>query len=471
MDIGINLSPVNDYNREWVFSDIFIQSREWRLIKNGVVQPPSVKVPVLANGYPDWTALASSDAVQCLMLVDYAGHYPKGTYVASWLGDSTGVVFKGPGVTMDTIVRDSLGKWTAKIDIQGDNGVTLELRQANVTEMSVIMPGGDSRTFHPTFANALPPFKFIRFLNWMNTNSVLKPYTWADRTTLKDVRQSYKPQGVALEAMIALCNQVKSRPWFCMPHLAEDDFIRRFATMAKKLSKSDKIYVEFSNETWNTDFPVHTWAVQQASATGTIWPYVVADAAKHMWDIWLDVFKDNPGKIVRVVGGHVVNDWVAKKVLERLNGQADVIALAAYFSVPTDVAKTFNSSTTATQVLDAARATIDTRMQGLAKHKLLGKPVGFYEGGQGIIAGTSWQQAAYDAQNLPAMYDAVKENLTKARDGGAEFFGAFSYVSRQDSPHGSWGHFSGQEQVLLISSAMRQQAPKAAALRDVILGK
>jgi hypothetical protein len=110
-------------------------------------------------------------------------------------------------------------------------------------------------------------------------------------------------------------------------------------------------------------------------------------------------------------------------------------------------------------------------MQGLAKHKLLGKPVGFYEGGQGIIAGSTWQQAAYDAQMLPAMYDAVKENLTKAKAGGAEFFGAFSFVSRQDSPHGSWGHFSGQEQVLLLSSAMRQQAPKAAALRDFILGK
>jgi hypothetical protein len=256
-----------------------------------------------------------------------------------------------------------------------------------------------------------------------------------------------------------------------MPHLAEDDFIRRFATMVKKNSKADKVYVEFSNETWNTDFTVNAWAVKQANAAGIIWPYVVADAAKHMWDIWLDVFKDNPGKIVRVVGGHVVNDWVAKKILERLNGQADVVALAAYFSITNDVAKTFTAATTPQQVLDAARATIDTRMRGLADHKLLGKPVGFYEGGQGIIAGTSWQQAAYDCQVLPGMYDAVKENLTKAKAGGAEFFGSFSYVSRQDSPHGSWGHFEGQEQVLLLSNAMKQQAPKAAALRDFALGK
>ena len=146
MDIGINLQPVNDYNREWVFSDVFIQSREWRLIKGGVVQPPSVKVPVLTNGYPDFAAIASSDGVQCLMLIDYAGHYPKGTYIASWLGDSTGVLFKGPSVTVDTPVRDSSGRWSVKIDIQGDKGLTLELRQANITEMSVIMPGGETRT-------------------------------------------------------------------------------------------------------------------------------------------------------------------------------------------------------------------------------------------------------------------------------------------------------------------------------------
>lgn len=469
MDIGINLQSVNDYNREWVFANIFAQSREWRLIKNGVVQPPSVKVPVLANGYPDFLAISQNDAVQCLMLVDHAGHYPKGTYVASWSGDSTGILFKGPGVTVDSIIRDSLGKWNVKIDIQGDKGLTMELRQANITDMSITMPGGEGHIFHPTFKAPLSAFKFIRFLNWMNTNSVSKPYTWAERTTVLGPRQSYKPQGVALEVMIFLCNQTKTRPWFCMPHLAEDDFIRRFASMVKKQSKADKIYVEFSNETWNADFPVYAWAQSQATASGLIWPYVVADAAKHMWDIWLDVFKDNPGKIVRVVGGHVVNDWVAKKVLERLNNQADVVALAAYFSVPNDVAKTFTASTTPQQVLDAARATIDIRMQGLAKHKLLGKPVGFYEGGQGIIAGTSWQQAAYDAQTLPAMYDAVKENLTKAKVGGAEFFGAFSYVSRQDSPHGSWGHCEGQEQVLLLSNALRQQAPKAAALRDALL--
>lgn len=467
MDVGINLSPVNDYNREWVFCNVFAQSRAWRLIRNGQAQPPDVKVPVLGNGYPDFSLIRETEGVQSLMLVDHDGHYPKGQYTAHWRGDAGRVLFKGRDVNELSRVRSGDGLWTAVIDVQGDSGLALELYGAtDVFDVEVWMPGEEGRVFHPYFAAALHSFKHIRFLNWMNTNSVRQPYTWANRTTIRHVRQSYQPQGVALEAMLALTNQTKTRPWFCMPHLAEDDYIRRFAKLVKRTSQADKIYVEFSNETWNTMFPVHAWAKDEATKQGVIWPFVVADAAKHMWDIWLEIFADDPKRIVRVVGGHVVNKWVASKVLERLNGDADMVAVATYLSVPKAQTAGFTAATTPEEVLTAARSSQSTLVRGLNDHKSLGLPLGVYEGGQGIIGEEPWLKAAYAAQTLPGMYDATLQNLRLARDAGVECFGIFSYISKQESPHGSWGHLAFQEQIL--SKNLKLEAPKAAAVRDFL---
>lgn len=467
MDVGINLSPLNDYNREWVYCNVFLQSRQWRLLKNGQAQPPETKVPVLANGYPDFAAIANTDGVQSLMLVDHAGHYPKGVYKATWRGDAGRVVFTGKNVTEVSRQRSGDGLWTAQIDVQGDNGLALELYETtDIDEMAVWMPGFEGKIFHPVFLAALYSFKYIRFLNWMNTNSVRQPHTWANRTTINHVRQSYQPQGASLEAMLFLTNQTRTRPWFCMPHLADDDYIRRFAKLVKRMSRADKIYVEFSNETWNTMFPVHAWAKAQAEQQGIIWPHVVADAAKHMWDIWFEVFADSPERLVRVVGGHVVNKWVAAKVLERLNGQADMVAIATYLSVTKAQSATFTSTTTPEEVLAAARTTQSVLTRGLVDHKTLGLPVGIYEGGQGIIGEEPWLRVAYAAQTLPGMYDATLENLRSAKTNGAECFGVFSYVSKQESPHGSWGHLAHQEQVL--SKQLKVDAPKAAAVRDFL---
>ena len=41
--------------------------------------------------------------------------------------------------------------------------------------------------------------------------------------------RSQAVDGVALEYQIALANQVGANPWFCVHHLASDDYVRRMA--------------------------------------------------------------------------------------------------------------------------------------------------------------------------------------------------------------------------------------------------
>lgn len=64
------------------------------------------------------------------------------------------------------------------------------------------------------------------------------------------------PGGVALEYIISLCNELDAAPWINVPHLADDDYVTKLATMLRdKLRPDVKVYVEHSNEAWNAAFP------------------------------------------------------------------------------------------------------------------------------------------------------------------------------------------------------------------------
>ena len=89
-------------------------------------------------------------------------------------------------------------------------------------------------------------------MDWQRTNDSAI-VEWTDRPTLRDHSQAI--EGVALEYMIRLCNRLSVEPWFCMPHAASDDFVRRFAQMVKAdLSPALRVHIEYSNECWNGRF-------------------------------------------------------------------------------------------------------------------------------------------------------------------------------------------------------------------------
>ena len=75
------------------------------------------------------------------------------------------------------------------------------------------------------------PFGTIRFMDWGATNG--NPLQkWSERPTLDDARWS-GDKGVPIEAMIDLCNQTRSNLWMTLPHLADDDYIKRAAESVK----------------------------------------------------------------------------------------------------------------------------------------------------------------------------------------------------------------------------------------------
>jgi hypothetical protein len=88
--------------------------------------------------------------------------------------------------------------------------------------------GDEQQIFHPTFLSRIRNYNVLRFMNWMETNDS-EQSEWRDRPRISDARWSTK--GVPVEVMVELANQVKADPWFCMPHLATDEYITEFANL------------------------------------------------------------------------------------------------------------------------------------------------------------------------------------------------------------------------------------------------
>lgn len=77
---------------------------------------------------------------------------------------------------------------------------------------------------------------------------------------------------VPLELLIDMANEIGFDPWFCIPHMASDDWVENFATLVKSRLNSNRVAcIEYSNEVWNTGpgFSQTFWALNRARV---LWP-------------------------------------------------------------------------------------------------------------------------------------------------------------------------------------------------------
>ena len=124
-----------------------------------------------------------------------------------------------------------------------------------------------TQPFNPEFLRRLAPFSTLRFMDWgaVNHSPLVR---WADRPQPGDAVYT-SDRGVPVERMIDLANVLQADPWFCIPHQADDDYVRQFATLVKaRLDPRRVASIEYSNEVWNGAFGQARYAVAQARALG-----------------------------------------------------------------------------------------------------------------------------------------------------------------------------------------------------------
>jgi hypothetical protein len=342
-NVGMNVAAVSDYSTQWPFVDVFKASRQW-VTEDFTDFSYSTSTPFVQrpDGYP--TFLANNQAVSSLMLRDLSEHYPAGTYVCLYDGDGT------LNFLMDDVlaIRRSVGR--IEVDVKptsgGNNGVMLRIDRTNpndpIRNVRFIMPGFEQKyqlyPFHPLFLHYLERYSTLRFMEWQNTNAQTD-VNWVDRTTPSN--RTFTINGVALETMIKLVNTLGTDAWFNMPHLATDDYITQFATMVKQQVRPDiKIYIEYSNEVWGTEFSGGVYSQQQGLRMG-----LSTDAnqarfcyyglrSSQIFAIWKNVWGSDRNRLVFTLSSQAVNPDVSQRILDCNNTyvNADALAIAPYFS-------------------------------------------------------------------------------------------------------------------------------------------
>lgn len=311
LDIAIGLAPVNDWGTQQPFLDLMKTARPWIGHRPG--QWGGMDTQALrdggyldADGWPTHMPRELSSIGTVLLTeipqeaISLEGRYRlrfTGKGVIEVRGRAKNVRYGKSEVTFDY----TPGPGSVDVRIQRINR-TDPPRITSVVKLDRVAQYENGAVFNPDWTTRIGTFRGLRFMDWMQTNDSLQS-SWADRPRPDDVTYT---QGVPLEVMIALANELEADPWFNMPHLAEDAYVRAFAELVRDtLDPELTAYVEFSNEVWNWQFAQSRWADEAARARwgqeGKWLEYYGVRAAE-VARIWSEVFAGEPDRrLVNVI--------------------------------------------------------------------------------------------------------------------------------------------------------------------------
>lgn len=486
--LAMGLAGIADWSTQHPFIDIMKTSRSWTghlTGRFGGFEADALK----EGGYIDdegWPrALPRGvEALEAFVLTEQPaeGQSVAGRYVLSYEGTGrvqvTGPVsnlrYKDGNIHFTFTPSDGLvGVRVNRIDPAGTGDHVRNIRIVREEHLQLDALG---YRFNPDWLEKIRDVRVLRFMDWMATNNS-DQVTWADRPRIEDA--TFTTHGVPVEVMVELANEVGADAWFTLPHMADDDYVRQFASYVRDHLNPDlKAYVEYSNEVWNWQFAQATWAAEQAKArwggdVGDGWVQFAGLRAAQMAQIWTEVFgADADERLVRVISTHTGWLGLEEGLLNAPNWQAedranrppfesfDAYAVTGYFGVGGDADDSANrilgwldqGEGYATERLledlrnDSVATLIDRYFPYHADvAKMHGLDLIMYEGGTHVVGLANWTQN----QRLTDFYtgfnytggvaELYREVFAGWHAAGGTLFNAFVDVSKP-SRWGSWGH-------------------------------
>lgn len=479
--IGGGLEGIADWSRSNAFVDLVKQSRGF----GPANEPWSGSVPVDANGWPTgdfgvilgvWPGMQNVGGTYKLRF--YCNTTPTITPVAS------------PGTIQNVVRNAQTGLVTADY-VYPANGDQMMLKftgtSGGVRHLSVLRPGTQAAdVFTQPFLEHLGRFPVLRFMDWTHTN--FHPASrWTERK--RPEHPSYAgATGVPWEVCFDLANRLGKDAWINVPHMADDDYVRRLAGLAKsRLAPGLRLYVEYSNEVWNWSFTQATWNLDQAKIEASsrkrsdlaydgetndgVWAARrVARRTKQIADLFREVYgvSDFRRRVRPVLGVQVAwpGLWLhegLKYLNERHGPPANYlygVAVAPYFNLGE---ANNNNALTVTQVLAAMQASVnafktDAALEDCATlTRVHGMTLVAYEGGPDTFGSNS--VAAKRDASLDPRIQAICIDYLKTWFGYTP--GLFNWfvagATDYNSNYGTWG---------LTDDMARQNAAKILALDE-----
>jgi hypothetical protein len=415
------------------------------------------------GSYPDGRAVsADANGYVTSLLADQDAGYPmcasatggvSGPYVLTFDGD-VGLEIQGG----TSVVEVSTGRWT--FDWDGTTALYLWIQSIATTATNIKVFYAPNETsvnagelFAPEYLVQMSGTSGVRAMEWSRTNN--SPLTTTFRA------QSYVfwggADGVPPAVCVALANRLTCDLWFCVPHEATDGFVTALGPVLNACSGT--VFVEYSNETWNSGKSQQAYCRDQGLAQGLSSNTRLANLyfqAKRSIEIWalLNTAGLTAGtKMRRVMANQAADSTKMADVMAYNSAEAlavtDIISCAPYIGALTTAANSAAVQAQTNEQYFAAKQTDLTTALGWVQDYIdlgFGKPMRLYEAGQheGVaISGSDVDLAAYleDRQNDPLMGTLYTDYLNGLQDKGVDE--TYLYNLDQEWTDQFWGSFDG----------------------------
>ncbi len=454
-ELGINLARIAFDASELSFRDVFKLSRPLRHeLASGA--PLHTPLDLRADGYPK--SLASGHVASTLMLAQLGGRYPAGAYRCRYEG--RGRIEFDPGATVQ---RSAPGEIVVRV-VPDDTGIGLRITATDpadpIHNIRLLLPGvtteDPKRPFRKAFLDRWRGFAALRFMDWMRTNDS-RVVRWSDRN-----RPTFQTQatstGVAPEYIALLANELEADAWVCIPHRADNGYVRGLAELLRdRLAATRRVYIEYSNETWNGFFAQARYCARRGVKLGLSRDPAIAALRFHaqraveIFAIFEEVLGKN--RLVRVLAAQSANPRTSRELLtwRGAAGHADALAIAPYFGlelgIPGQAAHTRRMSVE--QILASCRSQVTRTLAMASEQGRIAQHYGLrllaYEGGQHLVGSGGAEndqqlmRLFHTANRAPGMGRLYRDYLDGWRRLGGSLFCAY-HSTGVYSKWGAWGH-------------------------------
>lgn len=492
IQLGVNLEGAADWNVAWPLNDImkcsrtfFTQNTEW--VEGGKNEWDTGyigQIPMGDHGYPLELPVTINGAEAPQMITTVWANtsaMPEGDYPVYY--DGEGEIGFGLDATGEVVGEGRMVMHLRPQDNIASMFILKSSAEDPIRNIRIYLPGADpEELFNPVFLDNCAPFAAIRFMDWGATNfSPLED--WGDRAKPEDITFT-TGKGFPYEYMIELANTLHKDIWICIPHRANDEYIREMAELfGDGLDPDLNLYVEYSNEVWNWMFDQAQYLLNEGDQE-VDWPERCVPIIENALDVFYENWTGDPLQVKRVLGVQAGYYDVSERIALNMSpGSFDLIAPTAYFGLNEEAIKELEEAGSGADIdlmkrlAEEAVVEMGAEIKGIADLcNRLGVGMAYYEAGQHLTpepfgSEQDYNPALVDFQHDPAMYDIYMslfeelEQIKVEKNGDTTLCMLFSLTSADSGQYGSWGLLTN-----IFGDIDPEYVPKYRAVRDYMNG-